>query len=49
MTRILGLANYLGHEQLTKQGLRIASPPDVLADTTPAGSNCTMDLFRIFG
>lgn len=23
MTRILGLANYLGHEQLTKQGLRL--------------------------
>src|SRR5881628_2450863 len=23
MTRILGLANYLGHEQLAKQGLRL--------------------------
>src|SRR6187431_3051059 len=30
MTRILGLANYLGHEQLAKQGLRLwfTSSPD---------------------
>src|ERR1700754_922243 len=34
MTRILGLANYLGHEQLAKQGLRLwfTSTPDQAFD-----------------
>src|SRR3954464_15216105 len=34
LTRILGLTNYLGHEQLTKQGLRLwfANRPDQAFD-----------------
>src|SRR5205807_6948060 len=40
MTRILGLANYLGHEQLTKQGLRLwfsKSPDQKFDDCVEVG------------
>jgi flavin-dependent dehydrogenase len=40
MTRILGLANYLGHEQLAKQGLRLwfaASPEQRFDDCVEVG------------